>query len=731
MRKLSFSLLPLSASILIANAVIADDSVELQGVYITGGANELMTTPGSATLIDDVELETFEYTDIHRVLNAVPGINLQEEDGYGLRPNIGMRGTAPERSKKVTIMEDGVLSGPAPYSAPAAYYFPNVSRMSAVEVFKGPSAIQYGPATIAGALNLVSRPIPFGREGEVDVQYGEHNFQRYNAYYGGQVGKVGYLVEGLNMSTDGFKDLPDDSDTGFERNDFTLKSSYEINGKYNQTLQLKLGYADEDSNETYLGLTRDDFDDDPYQRYAASALDNMSWEHYQFQLTHIFELSHTTKFTTDIYQNTFSRDWFKLNKFGAGSSVTVDDVLKDPTGNNLDYYEILTGQRNSTAAFEQLLIGNNGRTYVSQGVQTRMNSDFTVAGIPNELEVGLRLHADQVERDHTEASYNMVNGELVLVAGSGYTTTNNKGEAQAVAAHIKNDMTLDKTTVSLGLRAESIETKLTNNLATGDVDPEASSSEFVLLPGAGVYSQVTESVGVLAGVYKGFTSTSPGQEGDVDPEESLNYEFGVRIQGDHQVELIGFMNDYSNFKGTCSGSGGCDTANIDQEANGGEALVYGLESSYKFEPSYKALSFPLQLTYTYTKSEFQTTFEDSLGVFTSAGETVNEGDEMAYLPEHRLNVKAGVNHMDWSVMLSALYQSEMRDVAGQGSIPKSEKIDAYTVVDLAVSYQLNPSVQLYSTADNLLGAEYMAAAQPMGYRPGKPRAIHAGVKVGF
>lgn len=726
MRKPYFSLLPLSASILFANAVLAEDSVELQGVYITGGVSELMTQPGSATLIDDVELETFEYTDIHRVLNAVPGINLQEEDGYGLRPNIGMRGTAPERSKKITIMEDGVLSGPAPYSAPAAYYFPNVSRMSAVEVFKGPSAIQYGPATIAGALNLVSRPIPYSREGEVDIQYGERNFQRYNAYYGGQAGKVGYLVEGLNMSTDGFKDLPDDSDTGFERNDFTLKTSYEINGTYNQTLQLKLGYADEDSNETYLGLTRDDFDDDPYQRYAASALDNMSWEHYQFQLTHVIELSHTTKFTTDLYQNTFSRDWFKLNKFGEGSTASVDDVLKNPTGNNLDYYEILTGQRNSTGSFEQLLIGNNGRTYVSQGLQTRMNSEFSVAGIPNELEVGLRLHADHVERDHTEASYNMVNGELVATA-SPESTTNNKGEAQAIAVYIKDDLTFDKTTLSLGLRAESIETKLTNNL----VSDEASSSEMVVLPGAGVYSQVTDSIGLLAGVYKGFTSTSPGQEGDVDPEESLNYEFGVRVQGDHQLELIGFINDYSNFKGTCTGSNSCDTSNIDKESNGGEALVYGLESSYKFEPTYKALSFPLQLTYTYTKSEFQTTFEDSLGVFAGAGDIVNKGDEMAYLPEHRLNARAGVNHMDWSVVLNALYQSEMRDVAGQGSIPEAEKIDAYTVLDLAVSYQVNPSVQVYSTADNLLGTEYMASAQPMGYRPGKPRAIHAGVKVGF
>ncbi|MEY8262698.1 MAG: TonB-dependent receptor plug domain-containing protein, partial [Bermanella sp.] len=115
-----------------ALASAADDPVALQQVYITGGQDEISTLPGSATLIDQVSLEQFEYTDIHRILNEVPGINILEEDGYGLRPNIGMRGSSAERSKKITIMEDGVLSGPAPYSAPAAYYFPNVSRMSAV-----------------------------------------------------------------------------------------------------------------------------------------------------------------------------------------------------------------------------------------------------------------------------------------------------------------------------------------------------------------------------------------------------------------------------------------------------------------------------------------------------------------------------------------------------------------------------------------------------------------------
>jgi Fe(3+) dicitrate transport protein len=76
---------------------------ELGNIYITGGKDEVLKQPGSATLIDDVALEEFEYTDLHRILNAVPGVNIQEEDGYGLRPNIGLRGTSPERSKKITV----------------------------------------------------------------------------------------------------------------------------------------------------------------------------------------------------------------------------------------------------------------------------------------------------------------------------------------------------------------------------------------------------------------------------------------------------------------------------------------------------------------------------------------------------------------------------------------------------------------------------------------------------
>lgn len=155
--------------------VSAEDNIDSgpaeynERIQIIGHDDKLRTEAGAATLIGEVELEKFKFDDINRVLYSVPGVNIREEDGYGLRPNIGFRGATPERSKKITVMEDGVLIGPAPYSAPAAYYFPMMSKMTALEVFKGPAAIKYGPNTVAGALNMTTRQIPNSKEGATEI----------------------------------------------------------------------------------------------------------------------------------------------------------------------------------------------------------------------------------------------------------------------------------------------------------------------------------------------------------------------------------------------------------------------------------------------------------------------------------------------------------------------------------------------------------------------------------
>lgn len=144
-----------------ATSSSAANTTQLPAVEVVGGIlGEPDRVTGSAHRVEQETLEQFEYDDIGRVLNFVPGVYVREEDGNGLRPNIGLRGGSADRSQKVTLMEDGVLIAPAPYSAPAAYFFPLTSRMTGVEVFKGPASIQHGPQTIGGAINLISAPIP-------------------------------------------------------------------------------------------------------------------------------------------------------------------------------------------------------------------------------------------------------------------------------------------------------------------------------------------------------------------------------------------------------------------------------------------------------------------------------------------------------------------------------------------------------------------------------------------
>ena len=125
MKKLSIVSFAVLSTFAQAEETSEQKSVEaapnMEHMQILGRSNTLRTESGSATLIDELALEKMEYDDIHRVLANVPGVNIRQEDGYGLRPNIGFRGVTPERSKKINILEDGVLIGPAPYSAPAAY----------------------------------------------------------------------------------------------------------------------------------------------------------------------------------------------------------------------------------------------------------------------------------------------------------------------------------------------------------------------------------------------------------------------------------------------------------------------------------------------------------------------------------------------------------------------------------------------------------------------------------
>src|SRR5262249_49089834 len=152
-------------------------------------------------------------------------VYVREEDGIGLRPNIAIRGANPDRSKKITLLEDGVLFGPAPYSAPAAYYFPLLTRMTKIRVLNRPSAIAFGPQTLGGALDFVPRAIPQRPTASLDLAGGEYGYLKTHGYAGTSTEQFGMLIEGLRLHNSGFKVLPNGADTGSTRNEWMVKGS--------------------------------------------------------------------------------------------------------------------------------------------------------------------------------------------------------------------------------------------------------------------------------------------------------------------------------------------------------------------------------------------------------------------------------------------------------------------------------------------------------------------------
>jgi Fe(3+) dicitrate transport protein len=72
----------------------------IKEVTIIGTKEEKQSLPGSGMQIGAAELRRHGYTDLNQIVSSVPGVYVREEDGYGLRPNIGIRGATSERSQK-------------------------------------------------------------------------------------------------------------------------------------------------------------------------------------------------------------------------------------------------------------------------------------------------------------------------------------------------------------------------------------------------------------------------------------------------------------------------------------------------------------------------------------------------------------------------------------------------------------------------------------------------------
>jgi len=726
------------------------DARVLDKIMVIGNPANIEKIPGSAQVVTKKDIRQQNYDDVNRVLRKVPGVYVREEDGFGLFPNISLRGVDTTRSAKVTIMEDGIMMSPAPYSAPAAYYSPTAGRMSGLEVLKGSSQIKYGPHTTGGVINYLSTPIPTKEKAYLKSTFGSFNEQRTHAYAGntfdaGNAGQFGVLVEGYRRQNDGFKkidetdDFRNGGDTGFDKTDTTVKLSWEPDSAMYQRFEFKYGTSKLDANETYLGLTQADFNADPTRRYAASRFDNMKSNQEQTSLRWSISPTNDIDVITTLYQTDFKRNWYKLNKVNGDK---LSRVLATP-GLSQD---CMRGR--DTAACD-LTVKANNRKYNARGIESVGYFRFGSDSVQHEVMAGLRLHQDEVTRFQWEDTYaQAANG---IITGMTPGTPGSAGEGddrfqktEALALFVQDTIETGAWTITPGVRYEMLDQtsedpKGTLQSAGGTKGRDGKNSFNVSAYGVGAAYQFSEQWTGFGGIHTGYSTPSPrGTSGGLDPESSIAFEAGTRYTNAPQAFSAEATFFYTAFKDliVIDNVGGTGTGN---DENFGEVDTYGLEFALQYDAGLAnnwGISNPSFLSATYTSAEQKndSTSTDAESIFSFG----KKGNKVPYIPEWTLSLGTGVETKKWGAFIAGNYVSDTytsannvdNQVNGAGN-PDARygKTDSYFTTDVTAFYRINETVKLFSGVQNLFDEEYVVSRQPHGARGGLPRFVYAGIEM--
>jgi Fe(3+) dicitrate transport protein len=714
---------------------------ELQSITIVG--EKVRTLPGAGQYIGPRKLEKLNEPNINNVLRIIPGVNIRDEEGFGLRPNIGLRGTPVNRSAKITLMEDGILIAPAPYADPAAYYFPSFQRMQGLEVLKGSSQIKYGPYTIGGAVNLLSTAIPKTFNAFAQGSYGSFGTNQQRIWVGDSHKHFDYVFEVDRMASKGFKQLDNGGGTGFDRRDFMGKLRWhnDEKAKIPQSLLLKLLNSTEDSDETYLGLSYEDYIQNPLRRYAATQLDRLDMSRQDLSLTHTILPQKGISIQTTGYYTTTYRDWARANAMGGQS---IQNILNDPISRQTSY-QIMTGTSNGNIDYQSA-----ARTYSSTGIQSQAQFQFNGKRITHQLQFGFRAHADAADRFATRSVYAMRNGTMSLTqAGIKANQENQLREAKSFATYLNYDLEIGRLKLSPGIRHESIRFDF-SNYGNNDVDrlgtdlKIASNELSILLPGIGFNWEMNQKMNLFGGLHKGFSppgmpsTASTSTQAKV--ETSVNYEIGYRYEWNGvQIQSAVFLNDYQNILGSDNLSGG--GAGTGDQFNAGKAVVGGLEFGFSYDLLYPKrknsdLKLPVTIAYTYTHARFQETFINGGGDWGSG--QINKGDLIPFITPHLLTATAGVEYKHFNATMTTRYTGETWIRPGSGHAVTPNSIVKYTdvnalrgflIIDLSANYSFNRILTAFTTINNLTNSSAIVANLPQGYRPNMPLSVVVGAKV--
>lgn len=658
---------------------------ELETLVISGdwlgnaSAEEVKVYPGAREVVREDELQAHGALNLEDALRAVPGIQVLDETGTGILPNIGVRGLNPLRSERVQFLVDGYPIAIGPYTNVGVSLFPvTLPSIEQADIVRGGAAVHYGPNNVGGVINLTTRPISeettqtFREKLTIAEETGNVFADTYYRI-GGHVNDDLALQFQANIQRG--EGARDHSDTDVDN--FIFDARYQINPQHQLAGQIQ--YYDVEA-QLPGALSPDAYRQDPTQSQRPH--DGYDADMLRGNLTWTWTPNDDLQLNWRNFAHDADRTFFFGQRLGTG------DHWADP-------------------ALASTHVADSPRLFKVYGTEPQL----TLFRGNHEIMLGARYVREEVEFD--------VNREE-FATGTTSKARDWSFETDAIALYASDTIRLmdERLAITPGLRYETVKTDFVDNLS-GSRDRNDVSE---LLPGLTVGYQASDELFLFANAQRSLVPVQTAQvtkEGEVANEVAWNYELGGRIQLTPALEtsITLFHIDHE------------DMIQYDRPSNTytnlGKTRQQGIELTADWQAT-DALQ--LGLSYSYLDSEQKT--------------GANAGNELPNAPKHHFGADAVYQSGPWLASLSGLYVSEsFSDAANTGSETangSAGELPSYTLVNsrLARTLELNGGTQLTLSAavNNLLDDEYYfrgVDVSPVGRVPAPGRSFMLEAQLNF
>jgi Fe(3+) dicitrate transport protein len=216
---------------------------------------------GARTIVDVAQHQARGSASVGEVLDRTPGVRAPEGiagTSGATRLNVAVRGANPRLSSDATVLLDEVPISMAPYGEPELSLFP-VSPFSieTIDAVRSGASVRFGPKTMGGVFNLVTKPIPLDPEIKIASRVDQWGQYQGAASFGATVGRTGVYVEYAPQLGRTYREHSDIAAHGG-----LLKLAWDLGSRVDLQSTTH-GYHE--NAQLPGGLSRAEYDEDPFQ----------------------------------------------------------------------------------------------------------------------------------------------------------------------------------------------------------------------------------------------------------------------------------------------------------------------------------------------------------------------------------------------------------------------------------------------------------------------------------